>query len=160
MDNSASNDNVKDKGRRRFLALSGGLGLFWLGAAAYPVYKFISPQPVPDPFGEEGRAVVKKLTPADCARPGSGGNGSIGNIGIIVFRTPEGELRAFTSKCTHAGCNVNFAGDKIVCHCHGGQYNLEGKNIAGPPPRPLTPLKVFEENGVLYVAPMEKTEKA
>jgi Rieske Fe-S protein len=25
----------------------------------------------------------------------------------------------------------------IWCACHNGQYNLSGKNIAGPPPRPL-----------------------
>jgi Rieske Fe-S protein len=148
-----------DKSRRRFLYVTGGIAVAWLGAAAYPIYRYIAPRPAPDPFGEEGRAVVKKISPAEVLAPGTGANGSYGQRGCIVFRTAEGELRAFDSKCTHAGCNVNFAGDKISCHCHGGVYDFEGRNVAGPPPRPLTPLRVFEEGGVLYVAPAESTEE-
>ena len=144
------------QGRRKFLLMAaGGLGVAWLGASAYPVYKYLSPQPVPDPFGDEGRAVIDKVSPAEVARPGSGKNGGYATRGVIVFRDTDGDLRAFDSKCTHAGCNVAFQGDKLFCHCHGGTYDLEGKNIAGPPPRPLTPLKVFEEDGLLYVAPID-----
>ncbi len=150
-------EEVKDKGRRRFLWLTGGIGVLWIGAAAYPFYKYISPRPAPDPFGPEGRAAVKKVSPGDVAAPGTGANGSYGQRGCIVFRTAEGELRALDSKCTHAGCNVNFAGSKIVCHCHGGTYDLKGKNVAGPPPRPLTPLNIVEEAGVLYVSPVTPT---
>lgn len=149
-----------NKGRRRFLWVTGGLGLAWLGLSAYPIYRYIAPRPAPDPFGKEGRAAVSKIAPADVAVPGSGKNGSYGQRGCIVFRTSEGELKAFDSKCTHAGCNVNFAGDKISCHCHGGTYDFNGKNVAGPPPRLLTPLSVFEENGVLYVAPSDRKQEA
>ena len=39
---------------------------------------------------------------------------------------------------------VGYAKDKgaIACNCHGGQYDLTGRNVGGPPPRPLTPFKV------------------
>jgi Rieske Fe-S protein len=80
-----------------------------------------------------------------------GKNGGYGGRGLIVFRQDNNELRAFDSKCTHAGCNVEFQGDKIFCNCHGGTYDLNGKNIAGPPPKPLTELGIEEEEGVLYV---------
>jgi Rieske Fe-S protein len=140
-----------DKSRRRFLATLVGVAGAWLVAALYPVYRYLSPQPAPDPFGEDGRAPVEKIFPQDVARPGTGKNGAYGTRGLIVFRTEEGELRAFDSKCTHAGCNVTFQVDKIFCHCHGGTYDLNGKNIAGPPPRPLTRLGVVEEDGALYV---------
>ncbi len=30
----------------------------------------------------------------------------------------------------------------IWCACHNGHYDLFGKNVAGPPPRPLEPYKV------------------
>ena len=30
----------------------------------------------------------------------------------------------------------------IWCNCHNGQYDLTGRNIAGPPPKPLTPYAV------------------
>jgi cytochrome b6-f complex iron-sulfur subunit len=148
------------KGRRTFLWLTGVIGLGWVAAAVYPFYKYISPRPAPDPFGEEGRAAVKDVAPAQVANPGTGANGSYGQRGCVVFRDAGGELRALDAKCTHAGCNVNFGGDKITCHCHGGVYDLSGKNIAGPPPRPLTPLRAFEENGVIYVAPVEPGTEA
>jgi len=148
-------------GRRRFLILAaGGLGVAWVGASAYPVYRYLSPQPVPDPFGEAGRAPVDKISPAEVARPGMGKNGGYATRGLIVFRDAGGALKAFDSKCTHAGCNVGFQGDKLYCHCHGGTYDLSGRNIAGPPPRPLTELQVFEEDGALYVSRLEGSGKA
>jgi Rieske Fe-S protein len=137
--------------RRRFLWSLGALALAWLGAALYPIYRYLSPQPTPDVFGKDGRALVERITPADVARPGMGKNGGYGGRGLIVFRNADGQLKAFDSKCTHAGCNVAFEGDRIYCNCHGGTYDLNGKNIAGPPPRPLTELGITEENGSLYV---------
>ena len=148
-----------DKRRKFLLAAAGGIGVAWAGAAAYPVYKYLAPQPVPDPFGEDGKALVEKVSPAEVANPGTGKNGGYAARGIIVLRNADGELKAFDSKCTHAGCNVEFQGDKIFCNCHGGEYNLDGVNVAGPPPKPLTELKVFEEGGALYVSPMEPQKK-
>jgi Rieske Fe-S protein len=57
-----------------------------------------------------------------------------------VLRTPAGELRAFWAVCTHLGCTVQYRPDleHIWCACHNGHYDLNGINIAGPPPRPLT----------------------
>ena len=38
---------------------------------------------------------------------------------------------------------MQYRGDlqRVWCACHNGTYDLTGKNVAGPPPRPLTPLK-------------------
>jgi Rieske Fe-S protein len=129
----------------------GGLGAIWAAGAAYPAWRYLSPRPEPDPFGKEGRAKVEGVTPADVVRPGAGKNGSYAGRGLVVFRAASGELRAFDAKCTHAGCNVTFEGPRIFCHCHGGTYDLEGRNIAGPPPRPLKRLLIAESDGVLYV---------
>ncbi|MFH1420031.1 MAG: Rieske 2Fe-2S domain-containing protein [Planctomycetota bacterium] len=146
--------------RRRFLLSLGGVALAWLGAALYPVLRYLSPQPAPDPFGKDGRAPVEKITAADVSRPGMGKNGGYGGRGLLVFRSQSGALRAFDSKCTHAGCNVEFQGERIFCHCHGGTYDLNGKNIAGPPPRPLTELTVVEDEGQLFVLrPEGKTSR-
>ena len=56
----------------------------------------------------------------------------------------NGDFRAFSAICTHAGCTVQYGGSSgFVCPCHGGQYSAEtGAVIAGPPPAPLTPLKI------------------
>jgi Rieske Fe-S protein len=62
-----------------------------------------------------------------------------GNRPAILIRTPAGELRAFSAVCTHLACIVQFRPDvrHIWCACHNGHFDLNGKNIAGPPPRPL-----------------------
>jgi Rieske Fe-S protein len=151
--------DTKDKeniSRRRFLGFLSVIGLGWLGAILYPVYEFLSPQQAPDPFGEDGRALVEKITPADVARPGMGKNGGYGGRGLILFRNEDGQLQAFDSKCTHAGCNVEYQTTRFYCNCHGGIYDLNGKNIAGPPPKPLTELGVVEEDGQLFVYRMTK----
>ncbi|MDL0088781.1 ubiquinol-cytochrome c reductase iron-sulfur subunit [Campylobacter gastrosuis] len=41
--------------------------------------------------------------------------------------------------CTHLGCIPEWKSSKnaFVCACHGGEFNADGENIFGPPPRPL-----------------------
>jgi menaquinol-cytochrome c reductase iron-sulfur subunit len=55
--------------------------------------------------------------------------------------------------CTHMGCNVVWNGEqqRFLCPCHGGQYTADGRNVAGPPPRPLDRLPAHIENGVLMI---------
>lgn len=62
----------------------------------------------------------------------------------LLIRTPEGEVRAFNAVCTHVDCTVDFRADHgdIFCSCHNGVYDLQGKNVSGPPPRPLEAYKV------------------
>lgn len=137
--------------RRGFLATLGGLSALWIGAMVYPVYRYLAPRKAVDPFAAEGRVKVDKITSGDVAQVGQGKNGGYAGRGLIVLRGKDGKLRAFDSKCTHAGCNVAFAGAHIECPCHGGIYDLNGKNVSGPPPSPLNELSVSEENGILYV---------
>jgi Rieske Fe-S protein len=67
-----------------------------------------------------------------------------GNEPVIVVRVDEGDIRAFSGTCTHLDCIVEYRRDKrrIWCNCHNGQYNLQGRQVAGPPPRPLEPFRV------------------
>ena len=46
---------------------------------------------------------------------------------------------ALTSRCAHLGCPVRWvlAAERFICPCHGGVYDLLGRRVAGPPPRPL-----------------------
>jgi len=62
-----------------------------------------------------------------------------------LIRTPStGEYRAFTAVCTHLGCTVQYRPDlqEIWCPCHNGIYDLQGRNVSGPPPRPLAQYQV------------------
>ena len=63
---------------------------------------------------------------------------------VILVRAGEADFRAFSATCTHLDCIVTYQKDKsdIYCNCHGGTYDLTGRNVAGPPPRPLNPYKV------------------
>jgi thiosulfate dehydrogenase (quinone) large subunit len=72
----------------------------------------------------------------------------------ILIREPDGSLKAFSAVCTHAGCTVGYDGSEIYCPCHGGTYNAEtGEVTGGPPPAPLAPKEVLEQNGQIYAVP-------
>ncbi len=62
-----------------------------------------------------------------------------GNSLGIVLMTADGEVKAFSAICTHLSCTLQYRSDlsMIWCACHNGQFDLEGRNIAGPPPKPL-----------------------
>lgn len=63
------------------------------------------------------------------------------------------DVIVFSAVCSHLGCLVNYHRKRreFVCPCHGGRYDLTGKNIAGPPPAPLTRLPVKLEKGMIMV---------
>lgn len=71
---------------------------------------------------------------------------------VFIVSSPEGP-DVFSATCSHLGCLVNYHKGKheFVCPCHGGRYDLNGGNIAGPPPAPLArfPLKI--QDGMLFV---------
>lgn len=71
---------------------------------------------------------------------------------LIILRTATG-YKAFSAICTHLGCIVDWEGAKreIVCPCHAGVFDSEGRNVAGPPPRPLPSYAVSVANGKIYV---------
>jgi cytochrome b6-f complex iron-sulfur subunit len=56
----------------------------------------------------------------------------------LVIRTGTDAYRAFTSVCTHEQCTVgDYRGGRIVCPCHGSQYDSSGQVVVGPATRPL-----------------------
>ena len=63
---------------------------------------------------------------------------------VILVKAADNDFRAFSATCTHLDCIVGFQKERnrIWCNCHGGTYDLTGRNVAGPPPRPLTAFKV------------------
>jgi Rieske Fe-S protein len=77
----------------------------------------------------------------------------IGNKPGILIKTNEGELKALGATCTHLDCTVQYSKDEnlIWCACHNGKYDLNGKNISGPPPKPLTQYNVVVQNDEIFV---------
>ena len=39
--------------------------------------------------------------------------------------------------CTHLGCIPAWKKDQWKCACHGGEFNANGQQTFGPPPKPL-----------------------
>jgi Rieske Fe-S protein len=126
--------------RRTFLDyLLGTSALATLGAIIYPIFRFMSPPQIVE--SAENSVVAAKLIEVP---PNSGKIFKFGNKPGILVHTASGEFKAFSAVCTHLECIVQYRDDtkQIWCACHNGQYNLSGKNIGGPPPRPLEEYKV------------------
>jgi cytochrome b6-f complex iron-sulfur subunit len=128
-------ETENDVSRRRLLdaLLSGGI-LAFLGSIFYPVVRYLTPPEVHE-------AVATSVVAATVSelKPNSGKIFRFGSRPGILIRLPSGEFRAFSAVCTHLQCTVQYRSDmeRIWCPCHNGQYNLAGKNVAGPPPSPL-----------------------
>jgi Rieske Fe-S protein len=98
------------------------------------------------------RGVTLSLKPADI-KPNSGQIFRFGSQPGILVRTPAGELRAFSAVCTHLSCIVQYRADigHLWCACHNGHFDLNGKNIAGPPPKPLEQYVVNTRGEQIFV---------
>ena len=71
---------------------------------------------------------------------------------VIVIRTPQG-FRAYSAVCTHLGCIVGWDAQRkqIACPCHAGFFDINGRVVSGPPPRPLPEHGVAIVNGDVMV---------
>jgi cytochrome b6-f complex iron-sulfur subunit len=130
--------------RRQFvnILLGGGL-LAWLGSVLYPVIAYLKPPKIPEAGVQSVKAGLVSTFP-----PNTGQIIKFGRKPVILIRTETGEFRAFSATCTHLECIVQYRTDfkQIWCACHNGLYDLRGRNVSGPPPRPL------EEYAVRVVA--------
>jgi Rieske Fe-S protein len=147
--------------RRRFLCGMVGGGAAALGATvAGPLGAYVGnlrSEPPPD-------FLVLTRDEYDVA-PGESRIVSYGPLPALVLRTPapQGELRVFVALCTHLDCIVGYErnADTILCACHEGRFDLEGRVVSGPPPAPLRVMHFIERDGKLFLALEKKNlEKA
>lgn len=71
----------------------------------------------------------------------------------IIIRPTADELYGFSQRCTHLACVVYYEPDasELVCPCHGGHFDArDGRNIAGPPDRPLNAIELEVRDGVVW----------
>ena len=71
---------------------------------------------------------------------------------MLLIRT-QAEVKAYSAICTHLGCIVDWdtAKREIICPCHAGVFDLEGRPVSGPPPRPLPVYQVKITDGKIFV---------
>ncbi len=63
---------------------------------------------------------------------------------VVVTQPTEGDFKAFSSTCTHQGCQVASVSDGTInCTCHGSQFSIEDGSVSGgPAPGPLAPVEL------------------
>jgi len=143
---SDSSVSESRQSRRKFL-----LGLSWTGlslstaAFSAAVLKFFWPR--------------VSMRPATTVQVGFPQDYQVGQVvyypgrKLFVQRDAGGFL-SLSAICTHLGCIVAWNADyqMFLCPCHGGKYDALGRNVEGPPPRPLDafPLRL-NDNGLLVV---------
>ncbi len=71
---------------------------------------------------------------------------------VALMQTEEG-FTAYSRICTNLGCLVSWdnANDQFRCPCHNGVFDRNGKNISGPPPRPLDQYEVVKRGKSIYI---------
>lgn len=125
-----------DSGRRNFLNwfLGTTAGAF-IVSVTYPLSRYLIPPQVEE---STARTVTLAAKPQE-VKQNSGQIFRFGSQPAMLVRTPNGELKAFSAACTHLACIVQYRSDinHIWCACHNGHFDLTGKNIEGPPPKPL-----------------------
>jgi cytochrome b6-f complex iron-sulfur subunit len=139
-----------DPGKRDFLkyVLGGGL-VAWLAAVLYPVAMYLKP-----PKQAEVEVSSVKVGKVKDIEKDSGMIVRFGSKPVILLRTAAGEFKAFSATCTHLDCTVQYRKDMgmIWCACHNGRYDLNGRNVAGPPPRPLDAFRVVIQGDDVFVS--------
>jgi cytochrome b6-f complex iron-sulfur subunit len=136
--------------RRRVLSWFLGTSVGALCAAVvYPVARYISPPDVPE--AQTSRVVAAREGEL---RPNEGKIFRFGDRPGILIRAEDGRYKALSATCTHLNCTVQYRQDmkSIWCACHNGVYDLAGKNVSGPPPRPLEEYQVNVSNGEIVVS--------
>jgi cytochrome b6-f complex iron-sulfur subunit len=136
--------------RRRLVEMLLGGGIFAsIVAFVYPVLRYLIPPPVPDLGGDE--VVASKVGDL---RPNGAKIFRFGTRPALLLMTAEGEYRALSAVCTHLSCTVQYRNDlhQVWCACHNGLYDLTGRNISGPPPRPLDSFQVHVRGDEIVVS--------
>jgi Rieske Fe-S protein len=79
----------------------------------------------------------------------------------ILVRKPDGQLAAYSQKCTHLSCAVYYsaAANRLECPCHEGFFSVDtGRVLQGPPPRPLPRILLAERDGQVFATGIDNQE--
>ncbi len=144
------NDNKGDSdlSRRDFLGMVIRLGLFaTLAAMILPALSYLDPMTKRGPAG--GLADVGGV---DDIAVGTAKKVIVAGSAVIIIRTAQG-FKALSAVCTHLGCLVDWDKTRrqILCPCHGGVFDVNGKVVSGPPPKALPSYEVSVINARIMV---------
>lgn len=127
------------KGRRWVNVLLGSGVVASIATFLYPAIRYIIPTEVSESISRS--VVAGKI---NGLKLNSGKIFKFGSRPGLLIHTAAGDWKAFSAVCTHLNCTVQYRPDRhdIWCACHNGVYDLTGRNVSGPPPRPLDEFEV------------------
>jgi len=144
-----SEKSIQSTSRRKFIDKLLGVGLIaWLGTIFYPLIKYLTPPKAANISVNQVEAGMVSEFPNNSAKIVR-----FGRKPVIVIRKKNGEFTALTATCTHLDCTVQYVPESTIiwCACHNGVYDINGNNISGPPPRPLTRMVAKVQNDKVIV---------
>lgn len=71
----------------------------------------------------------------------------------ILIVNVDGNIRAFTSVCTHSGCNDSwsYSNSQFTCICHGSKFNNKGEVVQGPASSNLAEYSVSTDDNIVEI---------
>ncbi|HEY4611381.1 MAG TPA: Rieske (2Fe-2S) protein [Bacteroidota bacterium] len=146
----SSSPQPYQQSKRDFLQyFLGGSVFAWMASVLYPVLAYLKP-----PKQAEVEVMSVKVGKLADIQPDTGQIVKFGTKPVILVRAGNGDLYAYAATCTHLDCTVQYRADMglIWCACHNGKYDLNGRNVAGPPPRPLDEFRVVVQGDEVFVS--------
>ena len=146
--------NVKTNRRTLIKGVLTLLGLSVLGVAIYSIFSPREKKAATEKIKITNISNVPKGTAYTFNYPFSDISQTNSTGPCVLIHLPNGELRAFSSVCTHQGCIVRYNQEKdlLECPCHGGKYDSQsGGVLSGPPLKPLPQINItVDSNGDVY----------
>jgi len=76
-----------------------------------------------------------------------------------VVKEANSKIVAFGPQCTHLACAYHWEMEagRFICPCHGSNFSLDGKVLAGPAARPLDRYLTKIENNRLQIGELRQS---
>lgn len=122
--------------------------MLWVGSGLYVMYRFMRPPRAARSTGREFDA-----GPTDEQIPGTSRTIIAGHVPLLLIRVDEKKWVALQASCTHLRCGLHWnpQSHSIDCPCHGGQFDINGNVLTGPPPSPLHRYPIRIHDGHIYI---------
>lgn len=149
--NCSSENSQESKGiSRRSVVAGAGIGAAALGLTACGSKKDNSSSELTD---NKGPASPTDMIAASDVPVGGAVKATSGSFSAVISQPTEGTYKAFSTVCTHQGCQVNIQNKTIACPCHASQFSIEdGSVTGGPAPTPLPEYTAEVKDGRVVVS--------
>lgn len=81
----------------------------------------------------------------------------------LLIRKPDGELVAYSRRCTHLSCPVTYEQEKrrLYCPCHNGAFSVDdGRVLQGPPPHSLPRVTLEVRGDTIFATGVTRGDEA